>query len=448
MNSKWVVFWVCVIMALSIPVPGRAGVREDYEQAYKIYIAAGACVAAYSDRYGQLANKYLERDGWRIERIAEAGDIVDARFMLAEKRLSPGRTMYILAFVGTETGKDMKANFKVEKVHFAGSTLEEFAAAAAEQGVSSSEPKVHRGFHEFVQAGLAAVTKGADGDAGGIVEMLLKHRDRKIYIVGHSRGGAAAIIAGARLISMGVKPEQVEIITFGAPAVGNAAFAVRYEPVLNLTRVVVSGDQVTGVLQTFVSDYKQFGREVLWDMATGAENPHDMTGYADTAIKQYYDRREQARKAGFVQLMTSRTGTGAGNGAVYVAPLKNSLPEYLTRDFWYIQQALYDEYRQILPEFVFAQESASGNLLRKAAAAGCRWVVVPEVSGYRLKEERNAYCIALLQVVYDVASGEIVKAAGFSTGTFTLTPLEAFIHISKGMTYDWLMQRSSALQQH
>jgi hypothetical protein len=340
----------------------------------------------------------------------------------------------------------MKANFKVEKVYFAGSTLEEFAAAAAEQGVSSSEPKVHRGFHEFVQTGLAAVTKGADGDTDGIVEMLLKNRDRKIYIVGHSRGGAAAVIAGARLISMGVKPEQVEIITFGAPVVGNAAFATRYEPILNLTRVVVSGDQVTGVLQTLVSDYKQFGREVLWDMAAGVENPHEMTGYADIAIKQYYDKREQARKAGYIQLATSRTVTGASKGVVFVLPLKNSLPEYLSKDFWYIQQALYDEYRHILPEFVFAPEPVSSRLLRKAADAGCRWVIVPEVSGYRLKDERNAYCISLLQVVYDVASGEIVKAAGFSTGTFNLTPLEAFIHISKGMTYDWLLQRTPAGQ--
>ncbi len=445
MNTRRLVIYICVFALLLIPDKCRAGLKEDYEQAYRLYVAAGACMAAYSDRYGQLANKYLEREGWLIERFERDGATVDSRFLFATKKENSGRQTYILAFVGTETAKDMKANLKVDKVYFAGRSLEEFAASAAQQGVPPSEPKVHRGFHDFVQTGLSSMGQGTEEIANGLAEMLLRNRESQLLIVGHSRGGAAAVIAGARLVCLGVRPEQIEIITFGAPAVGNAAFAAQYEPVLNLTRVVISGDQVTGVLQFAIWGYKQFGRELLWEMPADAKNAHDMTGYADKAIKQFYDKRELVQKTGLVQLPEFRRAEGLSRGAVYVAPLKNNLPDYLSKEYRYIKQALYDEYRTLLPEYVFDKESSPGHLLKKAADAGCKWLIVPEIGGHRLKEERDVYIIYLHQAVYDVTTGNVVKAAGFSTGTFHLTPLEAFIHVCKGMTYDWLVKDTATV---
>ena len=125
--------------------------------------------------------------------------------------------MYILAFAGTESVIGMRANLLVDKVYFAGGNLDEFAVYAAKQDVPTAEPKVHRGFHEFVQAGLTVKVQDDDGDSKTLAEMLLANKERKVYLVGHSRGGAAATLSGARLISMGVNPEQIEIITFGAP---------------------------------------------------------------------------------------------------------------------------------------------------------------------------------------------------------------------------------------
>ena len=420
------------IMALIAPGLGHAGSKEEYDRACKLYVAVGACMAAYSDRYGNLANHYMEQDGWKIDNYHQTDSGVDARFLVAKKQMSDGQQMYVLAFVGTENTRDMKANLKVDKVYFAGSTIEEFAANAAKQGVSPAEPKVHRGFNEFVQAGLIAKTVDGNGEAQYLTEILLANKDRKIYIVGHSRGGAAATITGARLISMGVRPEQIEVITFGAPAVGNEAFAAQIDSVLNLTRVVISGDPVTGVLQTLVGGYKQFGREILWEAPSTIDQPHLLPAYADLVIKNYYDKRQQAVQAGVVPAPRSSTGKLSGN-MIYVAPLKNSLPASLAKEFWYMQQVLGDEYRKVLPMYIFGDETATGNLLRNAAASGARWLVVPEVEGYRARDEKNVYYITFFQMLYDVTNGSVVNYTSSSSGTFNIIPLEAFIHGSMGV---------------
>lgn len=427
---------------LATPCFSRAAAKEDYEQAYKIYVAAGACMAAYSDRYGQLANKYLERDGWQIERFAHGSNGVDARFLLAKKQSDDGQQMYVLAFVGTENDKDMKANMEFSKVYFAGSNLEEFAYYAAQKGMPATAPKVHRGFHEFVQAGLAVSTQDADGKTRYLTDVLVKNSDRKILIVGHSRGGAAATLAAARLISMGVKPEQIEIITFGAPAVGNAAFAASFNTKLDLTRVVVSGDPVTGVLQTLVGGYKQFGREVLWEMPSVAHTPHEMATYADLAIKNYYKEREKATQAGLNTTPQTTIATRNSFGRVYIAPIKNDLPGYLQEEYWYIRQALLDEYRKTIPDYVIAEEIKGDQLLKEAAESGCKWVVAAAVGGYRDKTEQNVYYITFSQAAYNVETGKLVKAATFSTGTYNLTPLTAFIHATKSMVYDWMSEET------
>lgn len=417
-----------IMLLMSVAV--HAEPKEDYEQAYKLYMAAGACMAAYSDRYGDLANRYLEQDGWIIDHYDQTHGNANIRFLLAKKQLE-NREAYILAIVGTENIKDLKLDLKVDKVYFGGANLDEFEINAAKTDVPATEPKVHRGFHQFVQAGLTTKTMDDDGQAKYLTDILLAHNERKIYLVGHSLGGAAATLTGARLISMGVRPEQIEIITFGAPAVGNAAFAAKVSPMLNLTRVVISGDPVTGILQSLVGGYKQFGREVEWDMPANTYQPHSMTEYVDLVIKNYYDKRNQAERAAVIPPPVTVAGDGM---RTYVAPLKNNLPAPLAGEYWYMQQALWDEYRKMLPGYVLSAEpDTTGNLLKKAADAGCERLIIPEVSGYRLKQERNVYYISLNQIVYDIATGSVATMADFSMATYEVTPLEALILDFRGM---------------
>ena len=121
-------------------------------------------------------------------------------------------------------------------------------------------------------------------------------------------------------------------------------------------------------------------------------------------------------------------------GNVCIAPLKNNLPASLAGEFYYMREALYDEYRQTLPNIVFADDSASENWLKNAAESNCRWLITPVVESSQVRQEKKIYYITTFQMVYDVETGKEVDVAAYSTGTYNLTPLEAFAHSFKGIT--------------
>jgi triacylglycerol lipase len=53
------------------------------------------------------------------------------------------------------------------------------------------------------------------------------HQGKKLFVTGHSRGGAIATLAAQSLYYRGIKPTAV--YTFGAPRAGNSTFANRYD---------------------------------------------------------------------------------------------------------------------------------------------------------------------------------------------------------------------------
>jgi len=409
-------------------------VIQDYEEARKIQLAVGACAAVYNDRVGELTNRYLEENGWKIDHYVQNQGHDGLRFLVAKKDFSAEERVYCLAFVGTETHGDIKFDLKVDKVYFAGNSIEELAINATKKGLPDTVPKVHRGFHEFVQSGLAAKTIGANGTPLLLSDILLTNKNCKIYLVGHSLGGAAATLAGAGLLNLGIRPEQIEVITFGAPAVGNQAFANQYSPNLRLTRIVISGDPVTGILQSLVGGYKQFGKEICWTISENRDQTHKITEYVDLSLKNYYEKRQQVVQTG-IQLPKPDTSNESGK-QVYIIPLKNSIPSSLSKEFWYMRESLLDEYQKKLPGCNIGRESEGDDWRQNAASLGCRWAILPEVSVTRLKQERNTYYITVSQTVYEVASGDILDSGSCSTATYNLTPLEAFIHDVTGINHN------------
>ncbi len=437
---------IALLLIWLAPAAVYAGAAEDYEEADELYLAAAACLASYSSRTGTLAREYLSRDGWEIRPFVLSSKEADARFLLAQNVRVAGRARYVLAMVGTETMKDVKVDLRTDKVYFAGSTPEEFAANAKLAGIPSTAPKVHRGFHEYVLAALTAKTADGNGNERPLSELLLADPSLKIYLVGHSLGGAAATVAGARLLAMGVKPEQIEVITFGAPAVGNEAFAREYSPRLDLTRVVIAGDPVTGVLQKLVGGYHQFGREIIWRRsALFEQGPHAVEEYMDLAMKNYYDKRTAAVGAGVVKLPRE---SPAGNGArVYVAAPADSLPGALKAETGYMAQALADQYCRLLPGYVLAGPVRDAEPRIAAAASGSRWYVTAEYGGRKVKNEENQFVVTLQHVVYDTAGGNVVYMNTFSTVTANMTPLEALAHDAAGAVADlacWLGRQQPA----
>ena len=419
-------------MILLMPKLCHAGAMEDYKEAYNIFVAVSVSTATYNNRIGDLAKGYLERDGWVIDRYIQQKGHDGARYLLAKKVLGKGQPTYVMAFVGTETSGDIKFDLKVDKVYFAGTSLEEFKTNAAKKGVPDREPKVHRGFNEFLDSGLMAKTLGRSGSPRLLSDILLHNENAKLYLGGHSLGGAAATLAGAGLIEMGINPLQVEVITFGAPAVGNAAFAAKFDPILKLTRVVIGGDPVTGIIQTVVGGYKQFGKETRWTIRENSDQPHRITEYMDLAIKNYFEKRQQAVQAGF-EIPIPVTSDHVNGQPIYISPLKNSLPKALSTEFGYMRQALWGEYHQTLPGCMIATESDGDDWRKTASSSGYRWAIVPEVSVTHMDKERNISYINFSQTVYEVATGTIIAASNFSTATYNLTPLEAFVHNFKGI---------------
>ena len=437
---------VLIAYCLLLPATVHAGTLEEYEEAHKFYLAAVACMAVYSDRVAGFSLDELEQEGWKTEVYSKTSDKTDARFLLSTKmQQSNHQPLYLLAVVGTETLKDVTVNLLVDKVYFAGETPEEFAANAARKDIENAYPKVHEGYNQYVQEALAA--KGQDGTENSkrrLTDMLLEHQNGKLYLVGHSMGGATATLAGARLISMGVRPEQIEIITFGAPAVGNEAFRKQFEPVLNLTRIVTRGDPIAELLQKLVRGYRQFGQEVSWQVPDSATNePHQMTMYLDLATKHYYQKRQEAIEAGVIPELVNQTVPTAGQPQIYVAPIKNLLSEGLQEDFFYMKEALQNEYRRALPGYVIDTAQGNEDVFEKASLAGCQWVLVTEIQDHKIKSEQSGYYITLEQSLQSVGNGDVFKFATYGRSSRTSTPLQALIHDARNMnrdSHEWLVE--------
>lgn len=423
---------IAIMLLVSLPVTAQAEPLQDYEEARDIYDTALACMAAYSNRLGSLGFSRLEQEGWKVQHFAIEQDATQAKFLLLQQT-DPvtGKVRVMLAVAGTETTRDIKADLKYGQVYFAGRNFAESAAKAEEKDLDHTFPKVHRGFNDVTQLALTAdILEGPGEDY--VTEHLLSHPEHELLLTGHSLGGAVATLYAAKLISLGVRPEQVKVITFGAPAVGNAAFADLVKDRLNLTRVTVSGDQVTSVLQSLTGSYVQFGNHASWEAPSNiVMHPHHIPVYLNMAVKNFYDKRWLAVRAGAVSVPMQTPPQGP---RVYVAPVANSLSADLREEFAYMRETLWEDYRAMFPGYIFAEGDDDLNTsLAKAAAAGCEWLVAAEIESRPSKNEEGVFFVSLNQVIYRVKDRTPVSIYGSSDSTERATPIGAFISSVRAM---------------
>ena len=275
--------------------------KTEYNRAYWTLFSLIASSAAYAPDDG-IEAVYLKSHGWEFEpnRITDGKTTV--HFITARGIMADGKPLYVIAFRGSADKKDWAADFVTGQVVYGGKTLEESekisgflpggakeqaaAAAAAEKAGASTPPKVHKGFNSYADLTLRMLLTSGSYE---FLEQFCREKDARLLLTGHSLGGAVATIVGQRLIDFGFDPDRLQVITFGAPAVGNKAFKQMYGDRLDLIRVTNSEDPVPLTLQAVLRNYRQFGEEVRFRIPRTFNNMnHFLHLYLDAGLKNYY----------------------------------------------------------------------------------------------------------------------------------------------------------------
>ena len=404
-----------------------------------LFVCAAASEAAYSGALPELLRARLAAAGWQIESYETAGHKgTVGRFFHMVRREEDGQETHLIAFPGTERGSDVWTDLRLGRAVFGGRTPAEFLSMRdAPVTERKDTPLVHRGFLDYTQAALFTDVLSAYGErtAGEVLaDELRAHPSAKLYLTGHSLGGAAAILAAARLFDMGAAPEQLIVTTFGTPAVGNGAFARTYAGKFTLYRVVMRGDPMKDLLAAPLG-FQQFGERIPWRLAPStASFPHAMMAYVDAAIRQLYDAHGGDSAYLFLMGRTNRTQ----GHTVYAAPIETALDPLLMEDAPYMKAVLRDALYVRNARVVFAADggglSEEGLLrglhahLAAARAAGAAQLIAYRIAGARVRDARVTYRLTLERAVYDM-EGNLIAAGSRSARTGTLTPIEAVLYL-------------------
>ena len=402
------------LICLAIFCPAAfAEEKSDLAAARREYICALVSLASYNDELDLFVRDTLKSHGFTFSAWQNASEGKNSKIYLVTDDVGNN----ILAVTGTEDLKDVKSDLRMGRVPF-----------GADKGT------VHQGFYEhmcmyFLRKRHAELKDMSLGDF--LAQKLTNNPKEKICITGHSLGGATAVLAAAYMVDCGVKPEQLQTITFGAPAVGDDAFALCYGDKINLTRFVMDGDPIHGLLQSVKYGYKQFGEKVPRKCTAFTELlPHSMPCYLDAAMKNYYDLRED-----------TPADAGGGAGGVYVAPFGFELYPKMEADKKYMAKALADVLSHSLPSAKFApfdyaakgkDESAASfsKLLADAKKAKAKYLLTENFYGEILRNEKEVCRMTLEETIYDT-TGSLVSLQTYSTLTDKMTPLEAAIYLQE-----------------
>lgn len=419
-----------VILLCALAFPLRAFAAAPDLPAL-LFVEAAASEAAYSGELSELLRARLVAAGWEIvgaETVGHRGTV--GRFFHMVRRDADGAELHLIAFPGTERGSDVWTDLRMKRAAFGGHAPAEFLAGRdTPKEERGGMPLVHRGFLDYCQAAL--FTDAAEGETAGerLAADLRTHPSEKLYLTGHSLGGAAAILAAARLSDLGVSPDQLIVTTFGAPAVGNEDFVRTYQDRFTLRRVLMRGDPVKDALPSPLG-FHHFGERIDWQPArTTAAFPHTMTIYVDAALRRLYDTHDSSGALTFLVGQENRT---AGY-TVYLAPIEVEVDDALAEDVPYLRAVLRDAQYVRNAATVFAPADTSGPLdvaaqARAARTVGAEQMLVYRISGEKLRDAHETYRLTLERSVYD-RDGNLLAAGARSAATGALTPIEVILYL-------------------
>ena len=419
-----------VILLCVLVFPLRAFAAAPDLSAF-LFVEAAASEAAYSGELSELLRARLTAAGWEIvgaETVGHRGTV--GRFFHMVRRDADGAELHLIAFPGTERGSDVWTDLRMKRAAFGGHAPAEFLAVRnTPKEERGGMPLVHRGFLDYCQAAL--FTDAAEGETAGerLAADLRAHPSEKLYLTGHSLGGAAAILAAARLSDLGVAPDQLIVTTFGAPAVGNEDFVRTYQDRFTLRRVVMLGDPVKDALPSPLG-FHHFGERIDWQPTrTTAAFPHTMTVYVDAALRRLYDTHDSSGALTFLVGKENRT---AGH-TVYLAPIEVEVDDALAEDVPYLRAVLRDAQYVRNAATVFAPADTSGPLdvsvqARAARTVGAEQMLVYRISGEKLRDAHETYRLTLERSVYD-RDGNLLATGARAAATGALTPMEVILYL-------------------
>ncbi|KAK9790342.1 hypothetical protein WJX73_005473 [Symbiochloris irregularis] len=158
---------------------------------------------------------------------------------------APG--LVVLAFRGTSSMRNALSDLKVMQMDH---------PVMNEIGHLGLRVQVHSGFYN---------AWAANGLNAKILDRLKVARDARICVTGHSLGGALAVLA-AHDIQMKLQPAQLQVLTFGCPYVGNAAFKREYEASVPDTWHIMHEADPVPHAGKFFGLFKRAGQRVIINM--------------------------------------------------------------------------------------------------------------------------------------------------------------------------------------
>lgn len=430
-----------LMMVLLCPARALAATGEQELELASSLVA----MASYSDELSLLAREWLTETGWQFQSQTTSTSLAQGRYHLVVKELPDGRRTVLLAFPGTENVSDAKVDLRTVSVPFGGSKVEEFRTIAEQDRHATAYPLVHKGFDDYTMTALFhdPIEFAEDGGNKAVGQTmgealaaeLREHPEEIFCLTGHSLGGAAAILTAARLSDMGVRPEQLRVITFGSPAVGNTAFARRYEKRMQLTRIVVTGDLVAAALQSLGTRYVQFGTRTVWKQdRSSARFEHEMVVYLDKALRHYLvDDGADASTAETDDIawgVLDSQPKAISGGILVAAPSLDLDPlaaDDAVIDTKALQGAWQERYAPCLVQSA-SEPSDITSLSTAARRSGAHYLVRQHVAVKRVRDEADVLRIVLETSIYD-AQGNLVTAVSKSTTSKRMTALEAVCYL-------------------
>lgn len=406
-------------LAAEVSTEEKDKIIKEYYLTEAVNIAAGLCIGIYDPQQAPEID-YLRSYGWEIVPFRLKDGKVDSSIVVAKNHIKEQNIdYYVVGFRGSANKSDWKINLETEQVPYGGITVEKFKAFAQNTKPDEKLPMVHKGFNEYVNTVLEATMQ--DGSSSKeFVEEIKNNPKVRVLLTGHSLGGAVATLMAERLVSMGIEKWRVPVITFGAPAVGNAAFAKVYGDNILLWRVTNTADPIPGSLQTFFGGYKQFGRQYKYSVSpTLATQQHDMAIYFDVSVHNYYNALHKAQEAGLIektpmqQLSGSEPLVAVWIGASRALEKRPYMPD--------IQSFLLSEYQSMLPRYIIMDDNIKlyrqefyplNDFVREAKAVGADYIIIAEIDGHQPQNSENWY-INMNQSVFN-ASGGLVNVISVS----------------------------------